>query len=183
MCVCIKRLINSTSFREVSSVTLLVCSTCLEIPIILNPHWLQFLPVMGYGPPILAPFLWLQSVRLIPKDVRSWERFLQTQQKARPRESHSVKRCCSLCYCVSCMRIFLFPELKGGNGWHSHSDGRAPNVIIFLVSKGPFLNYRCTCVCSVCLFTCVWAHECTFVECICGGHRLLLGVLPNGSPP
>lgn len=139
MCVCIKRLINSTFLGRVSLDALLVCSTWARVS---PPSWM----LHGFNLSVVMAThsgsfsLGWRVQRVILKgsmvlgDI-SWN----TAEGEVQRESYFIRRDRSLCYCASCMRIFLFQELKEENKWYSHSDGRSPYVTIFLVSMRPFL--------------------------------------------
>lgn len=142
MCVCIKRLINSTFLWR----GLLGCpDNVLHVgqsgAIIPSPLWLQ--PLCSHGQPFWFLHSWLWDVRKHLEGLHSPGRVVPANiaEGDSQRESHSMRKGCSLCYCAPCMRIFLFQELKGGNRWCWCSDWRAPNATIFLVSMGPFFFF------------------------------------------
>lgn len=142
MCVCIKRLINSTFlWRGLLGCPDNVVHVGQSGAIILSPLWLQ--PLCSHGHPFWFLRSWLWGMRRDPEGLHSPGRVVPANipEGESQRESHSMRKGCSLCYCAPCMRIFLFQELKGGNWWCWYSDWRAPNATIFLVSMGPFFFF------------------------------------------
>lgn len=139
MCVCIKRLINSTFlWRGLLGCPVNVLHAGQSGAVMLNPFWLQ--PLCSRGHPFWFVYSWLQSVRENPEGLHGPGRVVPTNiaEGESQRESHSMRKGWGLCYCAPCVRIFLFQELKGENWWSWFSDWRAPDVTIFLVSMGPF---------------------------------------------
>lgn len=140
MCVCIKRLINSTFLGRVSWAALLVCSTWARVS---PPSWMlhgfNLSVVMATHSDAFSCGSRMQRVILKGSMVLGEISWNTAEGKAQ-RESHFMRRGRSLCYCAPCMRIFLFQELTEENKWYSHSDGRSPNVTIFLLSMRPFFS-------------------------------------------
>ena len=118
---------------------------------ILNPLRLQLLWSQGHSFWFLSS--WLQSARKDPERPHGPGRVVPANvaEGEFQRESHSMRKSSSLCYCATCRRIFLFQELKGEDGWHWYPDWGAPNVTIFLISV-------CICAKSIqsCLFATLW---------------------------
>lgn len=139
MCVCIKGLINSTFlWRGLLGCPVNALHDGQGDAIILSPLWLQAL--CSHGHPFRFLTLDSEVQGKIQKGLHGPGRVVPTKTaEGEPqRESHSMRKGCSLCYCAPCMRIFLFQKLKGENQWCWCSDWRVPNATTFLVSVGPF---------------------------------------------